>query len=436
MNRLTVEGGFICTLDEQNTFYAPGRLSIVDGAIERVGRQNGQIQGDMLNATGCAVMPGLINGHTHLFLTALRGLSDDLELMPWLEGLQGPISRMNEQDFRYSTYLGCLEALHSGTTCLCECVRYGVLLAAEVASEVGVRILVGGMPGSEVCGRIIPTDLEGLARDTKSILTDGRRYRGIAHAFLGVHSPYACSPDFVQEAKRYADDLGVYFGLHLAETRVEIQMIQELYGKSPVAHLDSLGVLDDRTIADHCVWLSDQDMAILKARGTGVVHCPVSNAKLASGVAPISQYLRRGISVGLGTDSAVSNNSLNMLQEIKFGLLLQRACYPGEAFYLMALKALRLATIEGARVLGLDDKIGSLEAGKRADLLILRLPPEMEPSYDKIVSYVVYAAGPEDIEAVLVDGRLVLHRGNVTTVDEPILRQEAAQHFRRWSQMD
>lgn len=411
----TISGGAIYTVDDRDTFISDGSVVIREGAIAEV--TGAPVSADQrLDATGCVVLPGLINAHSHLFLTMIRGLGDDLPLEPWLAALSPVINAMTPEDHHRSTAMGCREALRSGTTTVCECCRYSPSAAAQEASRIGMRVLSGGMPASEWFGAPLATDLPGLAAATRKVLDGAAEYGGLAGAFLGAHSTYNCSPEFLMEAKRLSRELGVKFNVHLAETRAETATIRQRYGKSPVRFLYDLGVLDGETIADHCVWLGDEDIEIMRSTGAGIAHCPVSNAKLASGVAPVARYLERGIPVGLATDSVVSNNGLNMFNEIRASVLLQRAASQSLAF--TGRDALRAATMGSATVLGLQDKVGSIERGKRADLVVLRLPASMKPTAENVVSHIVYSADPRDLRAVFVDGRLVVRDGKLVGRDE------------------
>jgi 5-methylthioadenosine/S-adenosylhomocysteine deaminase len=253
-----------------------------------------------------------------------------------------------------------------------------------------------------------------------------------------VHSPYNCSPEFIQGARAYARSLGVRFGIHLAETPSESQIIFKRYGKTPVQHLHDLGVLDGDVIADHCVWFSEEDIEVFRESGVGMVHNPLANAKLGSGTAPIRRYLDAGIPIGLGTDSVVSNNSLSMFEVMKCGLLIQRAVYPGEASQLVgALDYLNMATKGGARVLGMQDLIGMLKPGMRADLIAVELPVEMQPTLERVVSHLVFSAKPGDLRLVMVEGRIVARDGQMQELDETQLKTDARAHFdARWKEMD
>ncbi len=429
--RLVVEHAAILTCDQEDRYLSRGCLVIEDGRI--VGLQeasdgspgapvpppwDGTVQ--RVDASGCIVIPGLINSHTHLWLSLLRGSSDDLTLFPWLRHL-GPRSvGLSEDDIRWATYLGVAESLKSGTTCLCECCRYTPHLTAQVATELGCRVVVGGMPPSEMFGAPLPHDYPGLVaatRRTAEVRHDGH---GLVSLWLGAHSPYNCSPDFLKEAKQQANAHGYDFYIHLAECTDEVDLIRERYGKTPVQYAADLGLLDPRTVCVHCVWLTDGDISLFRQSGARMAHCPVSNAKLGSGVAPVPTYRRAGIPVGLGTDSMVSNNTLSMLQEMRFAVLIQRALHL-DAAVLTAADALRMATIDAARVLGLERDIGSLEVGKRADCVVFRSMHPSPLTRDLALSDVVYAAQRDEIEAVYVEGERVAERGRLTRVDESAL---------------
>lgn len=437
MNNLTLTGGSVLTLDAGDTFYETGFVEIAGRAISDIGPYRHSHQGELLDVSRCVVLPGFINAHTHLFITMWRGLDDNLALFPWLQALSPAIGLMNEEDMVQSNYAGCMESILSGTTTVCECCRYDPQITARVAAGLGLRCIAGGMPASEWFGVPLPTDLPRLAENTRSIVSNPEDYSGLARAHLGAHSPYNCSPEFIVATKGLADDLGVPFNIHLAECREEIQAIGQRYGKTPVQHLHNLGVLGPGMIADHCVWFSDEDMELFLENGAGVVHNPVSNAKLHSGVAPVGRYLELGIPVGLATDSVVSNNSLNMFKEMQFGLLMQRnSPTPNDSQRLTALDYLRMATIGSATVLGMDGIIGSIEPGKRADLIVVQLPPELPATYDHIVSHLVWSAGPQDLRLVMVDGRIIARDGRLEYADGPALRQEVTAYFEsRWKQL-
>ncbi len=433
MSRTVIENVAALTCDPEDRHLARGRIVIDGGRIvqaeETLGAPSGapappppsEGASDRVDATGCILIPGLINSHTHLWLSLLRGSLDDLHLFPWLRALAPRAGALAELDVLRANYFGIAESLKSGTTCLCECCRYRPDITAQVASELGSRVVVGGMPPSELFGVPVPHDYPGLVVNTHRTAETHRQRQGLVSLWLGAHSPYNCSPDFLKEAKRQANGHGYDFYIHLAECRDEVDLIRERYGKTPVQFVADLNLLDTRTVAIHCVWLTEEDVDLFTQSGARMAHCPVSNAKLGSGVASVIRYRQAGIPVGLGTDSMVSNNTLSMFQEMRFAVLLQRALHQDPTVFTAA-DALRMATIEAARVLGVHREIGSIEVGKRADFVLLRATHPGPVNRDVALSDVVYAAQRDEIEAVYVEGEQVVSRGRLTRVDEPALR--------------
>jgi 5-methylthioadenosine/S-adenosylhomocysteine deaminase len=344
---------------------------------------------------------------------------------------------MTDEDMVKSTYVGCMESILFGTTTVCECCRYEPQITARIAAELGLRCITGGMPASEWFGEPLPTDLPALAENTRTIVDNPEQHKGLARAHLGVHSPYNCSPEFIVAAKKIADELKVPFNIHLAECPAELEVVRERYGKTPVRHLSDLGVLGPGLIADHGVWLTEEDMALFVESGAGIVHNPVSNAKLHSGVAPVARYLELGIPVGLATDSVVSNNSLNMFKEMHFGALMQRVAPTGTATKtLSAIDYLKMATTGSAQVLGMDDIVGTIEPGKRADVIVVELPPEVPLTPQHVVSHLVWSASPRNLRLVIVDGRIVARDGRLQQVDGEALRAQLAAYFAaRWEEV-
>ncbi len=435
MEDLVIENAAVLTCNREDGFLASGRIVVQGGRITRIEDMRGTRSGAppappsssgrsrpaRVDAGGCILIPGLINSHTHLWLSLLRGTSDDLTLFPWLRELGPRSSALTHADILSATSFGIIESLKSGTTCLCECCRYRPDLTAQVATELGCRVAVGGLPPSELFGTPLPHDYPALVDRTRRTAGTYSQGEGRVSVWLGAHSPYNCSPDFLREAKREANAGGYDFYLHLAECRDEVTLIRERYGKTPVQFVADLGLLDARTVAIHCVWLIDDDVGLFRETGARMAHCPVSNAKLGSGVAPVPRYRRAGIPVGLGTDSMMSNNTLSMLQEMRFAVLIQRAIHQ-EAPVLTAADALRMATVDAARVLGLEREIGSIEVGKRADFALFRSTHPGPLTREIALSDVVYAAHRDEIEAVYVEGERVVDRGRLTRTDEEALR--------------
>lgn len=361
----------------------------------------------VLDLTGLIVLPGLINAHTHLSLTHLRGAGGDQSLFPWLEALTPAIGKMSQTQLRKSTQAGIDQLLHSGVTCLCDCGPNGPSLVAELGTASGIRTMSGLMLRSNWFGKELVVNVDEAIALTRQLIEQWSIDPGLASFFLGAHSLYTASPELLKRTKQASRDLGVPFNLHLAESKDEAGAIHSTYGESPVVHADSLGLLDEFTIANHCVQLSDEDLHILRARKVRVVHCPSSNARLGSGLARIPELLEAGQVIGLGTDSAASNDELDMFLEMRTAILLQRA-YRNDPSALGAQQALNMSTIGAAKALGLQDKIGSLEVGKQADLIAVRPPEPAAASPAGRLEELIFAPLSSQVEVVVVAGNILV----------------------------
>ena len=419
-----------------------GAVVVEEGEIEAVGSREDLVRKykyeEVLDFGRAAILPGLVNCHTHLCYTILRGYEDDLPLLQWLVyGIAEGSSRMEPEDLEISALLGCVEALKAGTTCLAD-VAVSLRYLDSVA-KTGIRAIVY----REV--------MDLFARDPEEVLEEAlgeiERCGEIASRYgrisLGIspHSPYTTSPDLLEAALREARERGLPASIHLAESREEVEFLRngrgtlaELFGRlgvrfeppraTPLEYLDELGVLSRGIVLAHCVHLGRGDLELMESGGVAVAHCPRSNAKLGCGIAPLAELLRRGIPVGLGTDSAASSNSLSVLEEARFALLLQRAVRE-DVGALDARAALELATLGGARALGLGDVVGSLERGKRADLVVVSLKgAHCTPAYDPY-SALAYSAISRDVVFVMIDGEVVVEGGRLLRVDEERVLRDA-----------
>ncbi len=378
---------------------------------------------------GRVVIPGLINTHAHGGLSTHRGCCDDGDLFQWASALAPHTSSLTIEDNRAGCTLAVMEMVRNGITTACDCTRYGAGVFASVASEIGMRSLSGALANSP---ELRPNGRPNwpLALDETKEAIQVHQGNGLCRFYLGGHSPYSCTPQLLTEVKREADTLGLPFVIHVAENRRENEMVLAQYGKSPVAWLDDLGVLDRRSILAHCVWVDEEDIDILAGTGAGVAHNPASNAKLASGIAPVPALRRHGIPVGLGTDSTLSNNCLDLFQEMKLSVLLQRAASL-DGMIMGASDAFTMATIEGARVLGWDAEIGSLEAGKEADLVVLSLDHPLGLTAERVLSDIVYHAGPQHVHSVMIAGRTVFEGGCFSMIDEAEIRSAIHKHYQK-----
>ncbi len=421
---------WVITEDAQHRVIENGAVAVTGGRIVAVGTRaeiDAKFQAQhRLDRPHAILAPGLINTHTHAAMSLFRGIADDKKLQDWLEKYIFPAEAKNvTPDFvRWGTRLGCLEMLLGGTTTFTD-MYYFEDVVAEVAQEAGMRGVLGEtIIQFPVADAKTPADALAF---TEKYLT---RYRNdpLVVAAVAPHAIYTNSDETLKAARALANKFNAPLLIHLAETRKELDDSLRQRHMSPVKALDSLGVLTGRTVAAHCVWVDEADMAILKARGVGVAHCPSSNMKLASGVAPVARMLELGLTVGLGPDGpAGSNNDLNMFEEMDLAAKLQKVMTL-DPETLPASTALEMATIRGARVLGMEKEIGSLEAGKRADMIVVRLDrPNAVPMYDA-VSQMVYALKADDVRDVMVNGKPVVSDGRILTLNQEQILQKAEEY--------
>ena len=364
---------------------------------------------------GHVLIPGLVNAHTHAAMTLMRGLADDLPLMTWLHDYIWPTEtrRVDPRFVGDGSRLAVLEMLRGGVTCFNDMYFYPEV-TAQVAADAGMRALIG----------MIVVDLPtGYADGADAYIAKGlalhAHYRGHPLIRIGFapHSPYAVSDAPLERVRTLADELEVPVHIHLHETRDEVVASLRGHGARPLARLEALGLVGPGLVAAHMTQLDDAEIERLAAAGAHVVHCPESNLKLASGFCPVARLLAAGVNVALGTDGAASNNDLDLLAEMRTAALLAKGV-AGSAAALPAAAALRMATLNGARALGLEREIGSIEPGKAADLVALDLrDANTQPLY-RAVSHLVYAAGRHQVRQVWVQGRQVIRDGAPTSLDQ------------------
>lgn len=379
-----------------------------------------------LDRPDAILAPGLIDTHTHAAMSLFRGIADDLRLQDWLTKFIFPAEAKNvtPEFVRWGTRLGCLEMLLGGTTTFTD-MYYFEDVVAEVAKEAGMRGVLGEtIIGFPVADNKTPAD---ALKFTERYLT---RFRNdpLVVAAVAPHALYTNSDATLKAARALANKYNAPLIIHLSETKKENDDAMAQRHMSPTRVLDSLGVWNGRSLAAHGVWLDERDMGILKARGVGVAHCPSSNMKLASGVAPVVRMLAMGLSVGLGPDGpAGSNNDFNLFEEMDLAAKLQKVA-TGDPQALPAVTALEMATIRGARALGMEKEIGSLETGKRADLIMVRTDrPNAVPLYDPI-SQMVYALKADDVRDVMVNGKPVVRDAKILTLNQPQILLKAAEY--------
>ena len=421
---------YVITEDAQHRVIDNGAVAIRNDRIVGVGTRaeiDARFQArQRLDRPDAILAPGLIDTHTHAPMSLFRGIADDLNLQQWLERYIFPAEAKNvSPDFvRWGTRLACLEMLLGGTTTFTD-MYYFEDVVAEVAKEAGMRGVLGEtIIGFPVADNKTPAD---ALRFTEKYLARFRNDPLVVPA-VAPHALYTNSDETLKASRALADKFGAPLIIHLSETKKENDDALAGRHMTPTKVLDTLGVLAGRTVAAHCVWVNEADLAILKARGVGVAHCPSSNMKLASGVAPVVRMLALGLAVGLGPDGpAGSNNDFNMFEEMDLAAKLQKVTTM-DPRALPAATALDMATIGGARALGLEKETGSLETGKRADLITVRLDrPNAAPLYDA-VSQMVYALKAGDVRDVMVNGKPVVRDAKILTLDERMILQMAAQY--------
>jgi 5-methylthioadenosine/S-adenosylhomocysteine deaminase len=367
-----------------------------------------------IDAQGGVIMPGLVNSHTHAAMTCYRGMADDLPLMEWLTRFIFPAEAKSDGDqVHWSTLLACAEMIRSGTTTFCDMYLFEDRVA-QAAKQAGMRAVVGEVLYDFPSPHYGPIE-QGL-KFTESLIRYWQEDPLITIA-VEPHALYTCSPELLKRCRQVADRYGVPLIIHLSETQSEVEEVYKKYGKRPVDHLENLDLFSSPLIACHCVWLTGEEMDLLARRKVRVVHNLESNLKLASGVAPVPELLSRGVVVGLGTDGCASNNNLDLFQEMDFVAKVHKA-HRLDPTVMPAQAVLELATLGGARVLGMEKEIGSLEAGKKADVIILDLnKPHLQPVYN-IVSHLVYSATGADVRDVIIDGKVIMENRKLLTLDE------------------
>jgi 5-methylthioadenosine/S-adenosylhomocysteine deaminase len=423
---LVVRNGTVVTVDAGRRVIAHGAVAVDGGRIAAVGTEaevDAQFRGkEVLDAAGGIVMPGLVNAHTHAAMVLFRGVADDLKLMEWLQKYIFPAEKSNvtAEFVRAGTRLAALEMIRSGTTTFVD-MYYFEDQVAEVCKEAGLRGVLGStlieFPAPD--NKTIPDALAYAERFLK-------RWGGdpLVVPAVAPHSTYLAAPETLKAARVLADRYRAPILIHLSESSDEQAQVRERYGRTPTEQLQQLGILRRGVLGAHGIWLTSSDRAILKEAGVGVAHCPQSNMKLASGTAPVREMLAEGLRLGLGTDGAASNNDLDMFEEMLTAALLAKHA-SGDPTVAPAPAVLEMATLGGARALGMEDRIGSLQPGKHADLVVVGLDePRMHPLYDP-VSHLVYVAKGADVRHVVVEGRVIMRDRRVLTLDEKAVVAES-----------
>ena len=423
---LILTGGTVVTMDAERRILAPGAVAIRGATIAAVGPADAVTAAweadSVIDTSGQVVLPGLINTHGHAPMVLYRGLADDLALMEWLERYIFPAEAktVSPAMVRTGTRLAALEMIRTGTTTFVD-MYYFEEEVARAAREAGLR----GVLGQTVIRFPVP--------DAPTPAAALERARRFLEAFAGdplvtpavaPHAAYTLDRDALVASRDLAAKHGAPLLIHLSETEDEVRMVREQTGQRPVAYLEALGLLGPRLLAAHAVWLDADEIALLRRHGVGVSHNPESNMKLASGVAPVPAMIEAGVAVGLGTDGAASNNDLDMFEAMRQAALLHKV-HKRDPRVVPARTALAMATIDGARALGMADRIGSIEPGKLADLIVVDMTrPGQTPLYDP-VSHLVYTTRGTDVRMTIVNGRVLMRDRQVLSLDETQVLREA-----------
>jgi 5-methylthioadenosine/S-adenosylhomocysteine deaminase len=409
----------VLTLDAADTRYAPGAVVVEGTTIVRVGPAPAEPVGEVVDLRGCVLLPGLVNTHTHTPMWLYRGLTEDVPRGEWLNGRMLPLERrLGPAEFRAGALAGCLELLLNGVTTIAD--RYGGMDEVVGAVEAsGLRAVVAHslFDHSAEAGLAVT---EGLIQ---RFGTDPARSR--ITAGLGPHATDTCGPELLRRVRALADRTAARVFIHLAQSEEEVAAVRARGYSGCPAYLDELGLVGPDVVVAHATYLDDEEAALVGRRGTAVAHCPSSNAKLEGRVAPIGGLRRAGAVIGLGTDAAACNNGMDLLGELKAAGLLNKVAADDPAA-MPTLELLRMATSEAARALGLDHLVGSLEAGKRADIIAVRKgAPHLQPWHDTVAN-LVYAARGADVVAVFVEGEELVRDGRARRLDEERIVSEAA----------
>lgn len=422
-----IYGDYVVTMITDKPVIKDGAVAVIGNNIVAVGTRS-EIEKkyntkQKILGKGRILMPGLINGHTHTPMTLLRGFADDLDLMTWLNEYIFPVeANVVDKDFiKVGSELACWEMIRGGTTTFVDMYFYANV-TAEVVENCGLRAVITGItidfpvPGSTGWDNSLKDAVEFVK------LWQGKNER-ITPGF-GPHAPYTVSPEHLEQVALKAKEMEAPISIHLAESETESAIIQERYNASPVKHVLDLGFAPGKLITAHMVHPNEKDIKMLVKHKVGVIHNPTSNLKLASGIAPVSKMLAEGVSVGLGTDGAASNNDLDLWEEMRLSALIHKVKMK-DPTTIPALTALKMATSMGAQAIGLGDVTGQLVEGKRADMIQVSFDsPRLSPMYN-VVSHLVYAVDSNDVVTSMVSGKLLMKNSKVLTLDSKSVKDAA-----------
>jgi len=418
---ILIKGGDIVTMNKEKKIIRDGFVAIEKDKIIDVGENEGcrDYRADkVLDARGKAVLPGLINTHVHLYQNFLKGMPDDLPLVDWCDKVLYPFCRAQHPDVAYfSNLLGNIELIKSGSTCVLNNDRIDLKIP-KAAEDAGIRCIYA----PTLADKWVPGDLIKPEKEVEILINKiferWNKKESRIRCMLGPSAPFCCSEELLEKVAKWSTKFNSGIHMHIAETKYEVEFSEKNFKSGPLEYVDNLGLLDvGNFIAVHCVWLSRREINLAKKKNVKIVHCPKSNMKLGSGVAPIPEMLRKGITVGLATDGAASNDLLDMFEEMRAAALVHKVSKLDPSV-ISSYQVLEMATIGGAKAVGMEDLIGSIEVGKKADIIIVDLfKPHIEPVHD-LVNNLIYCAKGSDVETSIIDGEVVLEKGQLKKIDE------------------
>lgn len=413
--KLLIKNGYVVDMTDKKEINVKDIL-VEDDKIVKIEENISDEAEKAIDASGKVVMPGFINTHQHCAMSLFRGYADDSELMYWLENKVWPIEdKLTPEEMYYGSMLSAVEMIKSGTTTFND-MYFFMNQTAKAAEELNIRAVLGRC--------IMAVDGEDDVR-VKEAVDLYEKYNGACNGKVTVniapHALYTCNEKAIKLSKKLAKKYNATLHIHLDETKAEHENIKKKYGKTPTEMLKEFGVLDEcHTVLAHAVWLEDSDIELLKNMKGGIAHCPISNSKLASGIAPVTKFNKAGIAISLGTDGAGSTNNLDMFEEMRVCAYLQKVSTL-DATSISAHDVLKMATINGAKVLGLEESIGTLEVGKKADIIVVNINGVGKAPLNDIYSNLVYTANGADVEHTIIDGKVVMENRNIESVDEDFI---------------
>ncbi len=422
-----IKNAVILTVNPKNEVINNGGVVITDNIITAVARMD-QLKDssadEVIDAKRMVIMPGLVNSHTHLSMTLFRGVADDVPSINWLPIIWSIEKNINEEHCYIGALLGCLEMIKTGTTCFAD--QYWHM------DHVATAVKEAGMRANLSQGILELNDPDKGARELQESISFAKKWHksldGRITCKLGPHSIYSCSPILLQQTREAADEANLGIHIHVAEAPNEPQMAKKKYGETSIEHLQNLGFLKGDVLAAHCVFVNDRDMEIMKKTNTAVAHCPSAMMKYGNDTAPIPELLSKNVTVGIGTDGCGSNNNLDMIEEMRTASFLHKTVKK-DSIILPAPELIRMSTILGAKALGLDNEIGSIEIGKKADLIFLDYKkPHLVP-FHNCPSHVVYSAFGSDVDTVIINGKVIMQNREVLTLNEVEVMDKAQKAF-------